>query len=586
MAKKILTLNIGASAIALAEYETSGRSARLVNYGKAALASPLDSGNAETILVPALLEIVREKGIRPGKVAVALPGQMVFPRFAAIPMAGGSDKFDQLVRYEIEQNVPFPIDEMVCDRQILGDTPDGDKSVMIVAAKVDQVESITGALSSAGFQPEIVGVSPFAVTNVFRTGGLDDGQCTILLDIGAKTTSLVIAEGEKLYNRSIPVAGNTVTKEIAQTLGCTLDEADAYKCQHAYVSMGGVTEDEDETLDRVSKICRAVLTRLHAEVSRSINFYRSQQGGGAPVRLLLTGGSSLMPQLAEFFQNSLGIEVSFLNPFDVISVGPQVDAGALESDAAFLAATAGLALQAAGAAPLNINLIPQSILDAKAELARIPFVAIGAIAFVAAAAVWFVASLGATARVEEQLEPAGAKAAEAQATKNACDNARKAQEDATADATRITRELARRDKALRHVQLVREALDQRLWISGWTEFVERKTVEDAPARGSRKAKTHEEIRRITKVAFRCWKDDLEAVIQAERDRRQAAGDERMVPKSPLDIVKDRLNGTDLCICESDREAAQRVFGPGDGCLLQFQVEIEFKEAEGQEEKAK
>ena len=230
MAKKFLTLNIGASSVALAEYESSGSSLTLVNYGTAALAAPLDSGDADAILSPAILSIVREKGIKPGKVAISLSGQMVFPRFAAIPFAGGDEqKFDQ-------------------------------------------------ALVGAGFQPEIVDVAPLAVMNALKASAGDDGGCVVMLDIGAKTTSLVISEGEKLYNRSIPVAGNTLTKEIAQTLGCTQAEAEQIKRESAYVSLGGVTEDEDETLDRISKVCRAVLTRLHAEISRSINFYRSQQG--------------------------------------------------------------------------------------------------------------------------------------------------------------------------------------------------------------------------------------------------------------------------------------------------------------------
>ena len=90
MAKKYLTLNIGAATVELAEYEAGSKGAlTLLNYGTAHLAAPLDSGNAETILAPALLEIVREKGIKPGPVAVSISGQMAFQRFAAIPMAGG-----------------------------------------------------------------------------------------------------------------------------------------------------------------------------------------------------------------------------------------------------------------------------------------------------------------------------------------------------------------------------------------------------------------------------------------------------------------------------------------------------------------
>ena len=109
MGKKLLTLDIGASRVALAEFEQSGKdSLTLLKYGIAQLAAPLDSGNADAILSPAIGEIMREKGIKPGDIAVSVSGQMVFPRFAAIPMAGGMDKFEQMVRYEVEQNIPFP----------------------------------------------------------------------------------------------------------------------------------------------------------------------------------------------------------------------------------------------------------------------------------------------------------------------------------------------------------------------------------------------------------------------------------------------------------------------------------------------
>jgi len=402
MGKKILTLNIGASAIALAEYEAgAGGALALCNYGIAPLAAPLDSGNAETILSPALMQIVREKGIKPGQVAVSVSGQMVFPRMAAIAMAGGEDKFEQMVRYEIEQNIPFPLDEMVCDRQILGDTESGDKSVLIVAAKIEQMEAVTGAVSAAGFTPVLVDVAPIALTNALRAGG-DDGSCVVMLDIGAKTTSLVISEGEKLYNRSIPVAGNTITKEIAQALGCTLEEAESIKRERAYVSLGGVTEDADPTVDRVSKVCRAVLTRLHAEISRSINFYRSQQNGGTPTKLYITGGTALLPRIDEFFADSLGLEVEFFNPLAAVSAGAAVDANALASDGAFLAPTMGLAVHAAGNARISINLLPPSLVAERAERRRIPFVAAGAAALVAAFVCLFVAMRHSIAVVEAQ----------------------------------------------------------------------------------------------------------------------------------------------------------------------------------------
>ena len=613
MGKKFLTLNIGASEVELAEYEAAGKSLTLVNYGTAALAAPLDSGNASAILSPALLEIVREKGIRPGKVAVSLSGQMVFPRFAAIPMAGGEEKFDQLVRYEIEQNIPFPIDEMVCDRAILGDTEGGDKAVMVVAAKVDQVEAVTDAVASAGFTPELVDVAPVALTNLVKAMGGDADGCAVLLDIGAKTTSLVIVEGEKLYNRSIPVAGNAINKEIAQLLGCSLDEAEQVKRESAYVSMGGVTEDEDETLDRISKACRAVMTRINAEVSRSINFYRSQQGGGTPVRLYLTGGTALLPQADEFFREALGIEVAYLNPFELIGVGGAVDASQLEADGMLLAATAGLALHAAGRAEISINLMPPSLMEARAEVARIPFLAVGAVAFVAAAVCWLVASMGETSRLEELSEEVTQEAARLEGVQQKIDRARADEADAYAAATNLARRISRRCAAVERVRAVKAALEPELWVAKWEETVVKTEVPDPGARGA--ARTREVEIPVIRVTARGWKDDVAALVdrastvvgpvaeapaagkaeEAETgkagDAADKDGDEDAAPAPAAEaaerggrkltagmVVVEKLRLSGLFVPESVKIAKGRNLGK-DGCLEEFVVEMQCKEPE-------
>ena len=113
------------------------------------------------------------------------------------------------------------------DVKTVGDTVDGDKSVLIVAAKIDQVEAITSALAAAGFTTELVDVAPLALVNVLRHVNPDEG-CSVILDLGAKTTSLVIVEGERIYNRAIPVAGNAITKEIATAFGESVETWEAW----------------------------------------------------------------------------------------------------------------------------------------------------------------------------------------------------------------------------------------------------------------------------------------------------------------------------------------------------------------------
>ena len=541
MAKRILTLDIGASSLTLAEFSVGKGGATLLKYGMGALPGPFDPMGAADVLPAALLGIARENGISPGKVAVSLPGQMAFPRTAEIQAKPGTERFDQLVRYEIEQNIPFPMDELVCDTHVIGETPAGDNSILIAAAKTDQVEAVTSAVSAAGFTPVRVGTAPFALVEVLAETGVEGTP--LVLDIGAKTTSLVIVENERIYNRSIAVAGNAVTKEIAQALGCSFEEAEQLKISQGYVSEGGVSENEDEVADRVSKACRAVMMRLGAEVSRSINFYRSQQGGGEPDRLYITGGTSLLPGVAEFFASSLGIEVETLNPFFAVSVSSQIDADTASADAVFLAPAAGMALQTARSPAIDIDLIPPSLVASRMQAARVWFVASGCAA-AALAGVVFVSFLlhgrEILARQKEVVEERVSSLREAER------NAKKAMERfgaATNRAENLRALMARRGMAVQKINAVKQAIGDDLWIERWD--------------GDR-------------VTIRGWRDRVAAFTEYVASKTESG---KVQPAS--EIVAERLKANPAVDAASVKVVEAKYIGKGD-CMEQFVVEIKSK----------
>ncbi len=470
---RILTLNIGASKATLAEYSLSGkRKLTLTAYGSGDLQA-VDVNDALSIsasLPPIISQIMQVTGIRPAPLVVSLGGQMVFPRFAKLPAVGDASKFEQLVHYEVEQNVPFPIDEIVCDHQSLGAMPDGDQAVMIVAAKLDGVRAVTDAVLSVGMKPSAVDVSPMAVLNALRFSNPGLAGCNVILDIGAKTTNLILVEGEKIYNRSIPVAGNTITKDIAQTFGCSFEEAEQLKIERGYVSLGGVTEDEDEITDRVSKVIRTVLTRLHAEVSRSINFYRSQQGGAAPSRLFLTGGSVRLPQLDEFFRETLQVEVEYLNPFAAVGVGGKVDASALENDAFALAESVGLALRHTDAPGLiRINLMPPELVAQARNVRRIPFLAVGAIGVLVAMGLGVVILNRSAEAVKAQEQHVVAQNANLGTLKTKLASAEKEVKAESASCDELRKLIRSRTTVLDRVRAVSKCIPRGMWISEWKQ---------------------------------------------------------------------------------------------------------------------
>ena len=463
---RILTLDVGASKILLGEFSLKGGSPVLTNYSEAER-DPLAGGDGGlSLLAPTIREMMAASGIKPAPLYLMLSGQAVFPRFVKLPGAT-ADMVDDLVSAEAAESLPFPLDQVVWDYQTLGDASEtGELDALIVAAKAETAADAAALAEGAGLPLALVDAAPLALCNAVRASlGPDAAGCTLALDIGAKATTLLFVEGEKVFLRTIPVAGNTITNEIARGLGISAEEAEQAKKEVGFVALGGTTGvEDDERADRISKVVRNVATRLHTEITRSINFYRSQQGGNAPERLLLCGGSSLMRHLDTFFNGKLGVEVSYFNAFES-AVGAtdrlRADEGALFA----LASSAGLALRAAGKAALEIDLVPSELADERRFRRRIPFFAASMALFVAAAAVLNVhASKVRTAR-EGAAEDAAALADKWKASDGRLSKAERADSEEKARFDYLATVAASRASYAKTLSAVRDALLPGTWIS-------------------------------------------------------------------------------------------------------------------------
>jgi cell division ATPase FtsA len=352
------------------------------------------------------------------------------------------------------------------------------------------------------------------------------------------------------------VAGNAITKEIAQSFACSMEEAEALKRERGYVSLGGVTEDEDEISDRVSKIVRNCLTRLHAEISRSINFYRSQQGGGAPSRIFITGGSAVLPQIDDFFRETLRVEVDFLNPFGGIDFGAKIDQSSLENDVFTLAESAGLALRAIDAAAISLNLLPPALVEKARAVKRMPFLAAGA-----------AAALGAIALVwmgENRLKDVAAAETEAVQARNnqlrQFETKLKAAQKQTAEELEkcdaFQRLMASRFTTLQGLDAVRRSLLPGMWITTW-EQVPVKADEDG-----------EKPIAPVRVTLRGWRDELSA---QEAKHREANAGKKMTAE---EIVAATLKTKANVIGESVKVVSQKDVN-SKGLLSEFAIELKF-----------
>jgi type IV pilus assembly protein PilM len=363
MANSFLSLDFGAGTLKIAEFELNETGTLLLKrYGVRSLGLEGSQDSArETVLRKAILELFTERGFGSRKANVCAPGFHVFSKFVKLPPVDSS-KVTQIIQYEAQQNVPFPLEEVVWDYQILGTTPSGELEVLLVAIKSDVVEGLFRTAESTHLRLQLVDVSAASLCNAFRFNYGDLEGCTMLLDIGAKTSNLLFFEKGKVYARGINIGANSITQEFAAEAKLRFAEAEKIKIAEGFVSLGGAYEEpENPHQAAISKIARQVMTRLHIQVNQTIQFYRGQQGGSAPQRLFLAGGASIMPYTSQFFSEKLNVPVEYFNPFRNVQIDPAIDIEDLAKVAHSFGEIVGLGLRNMAQCPVELNLVPKSI---------------------------------------------------------------------------------------------------------------------------------------------------------------------------------------------------------------------------------
>ncbi len=402
---RILALDIGAHSVKMAEFAAlKSGGIELLNFGVASLGVDQQS-EADRIpqITATIREIMQERAIKPGPAVISVSGQSVFSRFVKLPPVD-KDKVHQIILYEAQQNVPFPIDEVVWDYQLIG-RGEGDLDVMLAAIKADIIVSITDAVQEAGIQTDTVDVAPMALYNAVRYNYANLAGCTLVIDIGARSTDLVFMEQGRVFIRSVPVAGNAITQQIMREFELSFDDAEEMKCAHAFVAFGGAYEGaSSEVADKVSKIVRSVMTRMHAEIDRSIKFYRTQQNGQQPSQILLTGGCSVIPYSDVFLKDKLKVDVDYLNPFINVPVAPSISTEEIGKNAHTMAQLVGDALRKAMACPIEINLLPPKVVSDKAFRRKQPLLVTAAFGVAMIVLLWAIFFMQMTRLNESQLD--------------------------------------------------------------------------------------------------------------------------------------------------------------------------------------
>ena len=387
---RILSLNLGTHTIGLAEFHALPDGGLVLNGYRLReiLVEPSNESARNAQIAVLVREMLGELGIKGGPVNYATAAQSVFARFVELP-AVEEEKIERIIAFEAQQNVPFPIDEVVWDYQLVGGGVGEQIQVVLVAIKEDLLERVNAAVESTGLRTSIVCVAMMALYNAFRYNYGDLPGCSLLVDIGARITNLLFMEPGRIFSRSIAIGGASVSSAIAKEFNEPFAAAESRKKRHTFGGFGNApTESHDPEMARVSKIVRGTMARLHAELMRSISHYHAQQKGNAPDRVYLCGGTSGTPDLREFFQEKLRLPVEFFNPLRNVAVSDAIEAAELARSAHVLGEVTGLALRSATTCPMELNLRPQSVVRRQEMERRRPYFVLAAACFVLGLLAW------------------------------------------------------------------------------------------------------------------------------------------------------------------------------------------------------
>ncbi|WP_168408063.1 pilus assembly protein PilM [Acinetobacter indicus] len=271
--------------------------------------------------------------------ALAIPTSMVISKIIEMDADMTEDEREVQIRMDAEQYIPFPLDEVSLDFEVLPDRLANPNrvNVLLVATRLENIESRCEVIELAGLTPKVADVESFAIENAFKVFAdtLPMGVNTIgVLDIGHTMTTLSVLKDNKIiYTREQVFGGKQLTQEIQNRYGLSFEEAGRAKKSR--------TLPDDYDVEVLEPFLEAVVQ----QAARSLQFFFSSSQFNEIDHILLAGGNANIPGLAKLLQQKLGYRVTIANPFLQMGFSSKIDIKRIESDASSLMVACGLALR-------------------------------------------------------------------------------------------------------------------------------------------------------------------------------------------------------------------------------------------------
>jgi type IV pilus assembly protein PilM len=340
--KPIVGLDIGSSTIKAIELRRSRGVIELVHLGIEALSTDvvvdsmiMDSPSVST----AIAKLFTGNGIKGRAVATSVSGHSVIVKRITVP-AMTDQELAERIEMEAAQNIPFDINDVSIDYQVLSDDLNAPQmEVLLVAVKKDKILNYTNVLSMAGKTPAVVDIDVFALQNCYEFNYQPAPGATVaLLNLGASVMNINIVKGNMpLFTRDVSVGGHQYTDSLQKELDLSFDDAEAFKLGQ---KVGTVSEDAK------APILQQVTELIVLEIQKTFDFFRATSAGEHIEKIYLAGGSATIAGLMEALRHEFSLPVELLNPFQRIEYPEGTPAAALiEENAGQMAVAVGLALR-------------------------------------------------------------------------------------------------------------------------------------------------------------------------------------------------------------------------------------------------
>lgn len=351
-AKPFVGVDIGPSSIKVVELSAaSGRGPaayRLERCGMGATPPGTMDGRHVTKakeLGAAVKETLKSAGIKTRRAAVAVASSSVITKVLALPKGMGDRELEALVQLEADQYIPYALEEVKIDFEILGPSriaPDS-VDVLLAASHSENVDELGAAVQAAGLDLALVDVESFAIRNACEqlTANwpllMKSDTAVAVVDLGSLTTTVMVTQsGQVVYSRDQNIGGGRLTEEIQARYGLDAIQAEKAKC------VGNLPNDYAQT------VRRPFVEALAQEIRSALQFYYSAGAGEDVRKVFLTGGGAALPELAATLQES-GISAEVVDPFAGMTIAPRINTTRLKESASSYVVACGLALRSVGA---------------------------------------------------------------------------------------------------------------------------------------------------------------------------------------------------------------------------------------------